>query len=174
MSCDCESYICLEAFANPCSEGVEIDVEATYTGDITGRVYFNGISQSFTVGVTEGENIIIPSSVLNENYTHELRLYNGSSLLNCYHLKVTIDVNSGDFPVPESTGNTLQGASFTGNGTDTQAFPILTGQTLFTISMGGQEYTSEYFTQTGTFVTWSNYGVGLTFTGVVALNWKKS
>src|SRR5690606_13450429 len=67
-------------------------------------VWFNGVVRTFTVGVEEGENIIIPIDAVNENYTHELRLYASGALLNCFTLKTVIDTDAGSVqPIPPVT-----------------------------------------------------------------------
>lgn len=169
MSCPCTSYTCLEAFINPCSEGVDIGLAATYSGNMTIRVWFNGVVRTAGVGVTQNDNIIIPRELLNENYVHELRIYNMDDLLGCYHLKTQLDYNSPEYPVPPINDSDMQGKEYTGNETATQIFAELDGKQLLTIAMNGQEYTSDFWTQTGTGVTWDD--PYMIFTGTIVLNW---
>lgn len=101
MSCECESYTCIEAFINPCSEGVQLDIIPDYTGNMLGRVWFNGTVSTFEISVEEGEKIIVPIEQLNENYVHDLRVYNQGDLIACYKVKTYIDYESETFtPMP--------------------------------------------------------------------------
>lgn len=173
MACGCESFICVEGFFNPCSEGMQLPIVSDYTGNMTGKVWFNGVVSTFGVGVTEGENIVVPTANFNESYIHEMRLYNVSGdQVACYKVQTITDLQSGTHPVPPIIETFMQGQSYTGNGTDTQEFDdlgTLTGYyTLLTIAMGGQEYTSDFFTQTGNIITLSG---GMIFSGTIVLNW---
>lgn len=59
--------------------------------------------------------------------------------------------------------------AYTGNGTDTQVFPEISGRELLSIELNGQSYTSDFWVQTGDSVSWINpYQV---FEGVVVLTW---
>lgn len=108
MSCQCEEYVCVEAFINPCSEGVEVDIVSDFTGNITGRIWMNGSVSTFTIGVEDQEKIIIPSQFLNENYTHELRLYKGGVIWGCYRVKTYLDFESPIYePMPISVRETF-------------------------------------------------------------------
>lgn len=171
MPCECTIYTCIEAFINPCSEGVELDIVSDYTGNMTGRVWFNGTVTSFGISVTDGERIILPVTLFNENYAHEMRLYDeDGELIECYRVKTYVDYDSGEFtPTPPAAG-ALDGASFPGNNTDTQTFAGLNGNTLLTITMGGQDYNGDFWTQTGGQVAWLP-ALGMTFTGTVTLIW---
>lgn len=172
MSCECESYICLEAFINPCSEGVELNVIPDYTGNMTGKVWFNGTIKSFGFEVTDGEKIIVPIELFNESYTHEMRLYDeDGTLINCYHVKTAIDTDSGEFTPTPASASGLMGNEFTGNGTDTQTFAGLNGYELMTVEMASGSYTSDFWTQTGGQVV---LNAPQTFTGQVVLTWKLS
>lgn len=170
--CECTEWICVEAFINPCSEGVELDIIPGYSGDMTGKAWFNGTVKSFGIEVTEGERIIIPTEILNENYSHEMRLYDEEGeLINCYRVKTYLDTNSGEFtPTPIIVGG-LGGGVFTGNETDTQSFAGLSGYTLLTVEMAGQSYTSDFWTQNNTTITWKTDTV---FTGTIVLTWANS
>lgn len=171
MSCGCDTYECLEALVNPCSEGVELPLPAPSTDNLIGRVYFNNTVKVFEVAMTQGDNIIIPTDSVNENYTHEFRTYIGNTQIGCYHLKTMLSYDSATFtPVTPSTGGGLDGKAFTGNDSDSQTFTGLLGKTLLTVTMGGQDYTSDSWTQMGTTVTWNDSAQ--TFTGTIVLIWK--
>lgn len=173
MACECEEYSCLNGFYNPCSEGMELAVISSETGNWTGRVFFNGTSRSFSFGVTNGDNIVVPTELFNESSTQELRIYNSSdSLVGCYQVTTVLDLESGDYPVNPVTPNGLGGKSYIGNGTGTQIFPELNGKELLTIAMGTQEYTSDDWTQSGTSVAWDLEGQ--LFTGTIVLTWQNS
>lgn len=171
MACKCETYTCVEARLNPCSEGMQLDYEATETGNWKGVLYFQDTSTEFAFGVTAGDPIVVPTELFNENYTHELRVYNTAGDLEvCLHVKTIIDQNAGNYPVIPIVPSGLGGKEYNGNDLDTQVFPELNGRTLLTISMGGQEYTSDFFTQSGTSVTW--LVEGMLFTGKIVLTWQ--
>jgi hypothetical protein len=170
MSCDCLEYICLDVIYNPCSEGAELAIEATETGTWSADLYFNGVPTQFSFGVTQGENIVIPTEFLNEYYTHEFRLYNGAgTLLACYQLKARYSNNAGEFtPIPP-TPDGLQAKTFTGNGTDTQVFTGV-GH-IIEITIPNQIYTESDFVQTGESVTMDD---GVTFYGIIVVKWENS
>lgn len=99
--CGCETYECLEAFVNPCNVGTELDVQAEANGTWNAQILFNEKWTQFGFEVNAGENIVIPTSVLNENYLHELRLFNTTGVQTCYHLKTRYtSVLSGFEPQP--------------------------------------------------------------------------
>ena len=170
MSCECEQYVCLKTFASKCGEGVQLPLVADYTGNIKGEIYFNDVVSVFTVGVVENAKIVIPSSLLNESYVHKLILYKDGELWGCYHVKTIFDINAGTFDLIEPTLGYLQSSQVTGNGLSSQTFASLLGFELVTISMGGQEYTNEFWTQAGSTVTWDSEG--MTFVGEVVLTFK--
>ncbi len=169
MSCTCETYTCIKAFVNKCSEGVELPIVADYDGDMYGELYFNDMVSTFTVAVELNKKIVIPSSIVNENYVHELRLYRDGILYGCYHLRTVFSVNEGTHDLIPPSHGYLQTAQYVGNNAGSQVFGALLGYTLVTISMGGQDYTNEFWSQTGTTVTWLG---GMTFNGQVVLNFK--
>lgn len=101
MSCDCETYIVKCVEVNPCNTGSYIGIDATETGTWTGKIYFNGAVKKFGVEVTEGEEIAILTSLLNENYVHEFKLYDTvNDLVGCYKLQTELTQNVADAPVP--------------------------------------------------------------------------
>lgn len=170
MACECTSFECLEAIFNPCSEGVELAIEATETGTWSADLYFNGVPTQFSFGVTYGENIIIPTEFLNEYYTHEFRLYNGAgTLVGCYHLKSRMVSNAGEFtPIPPYSDQP-SAKTFDGNGTDTQTFSGI-GDPIFRISIGNQVYLQE-FTQVGETIIMDD---GVLFYGKIVIEWENS
>lgn len=102
MSCECTGTpICLEAWVNVCNVGTLIGLEATQTGTWTMRLEFNGAWTYFGVEVEEGEEIAILTSLLNENYVHQLRVYNVTGgLVGCYKLKTYYSASASGAPVP--------------------------------------------------------------------------
>lgn len=96
MACDCETSICKEIFYNPCNTSTNIRVTATNSGTYTGYVEFNNTWKYFTVEVTEGQSIYMLSSLLNENYTHRLKLYDSGGVLTCYSLRTQYAINMDD------------------------------------------------------------------------------
>src|SRR5690606_34610286 len=112
---------------------------STYSGNMVVRVWMNGFVTTVGISVIQGQKIIIPTSILNEHYIHEMRLYSDDDLLGCYQLKTTLDFNSPTYPVPEIEYQ-MNGKEYTGNDTDTQTFSEIDGKELLTISMGGQDY----------------------------------
>ncbi len=170
MSCECEQYLCLEAFWGCNSEGVQLDIVANETGNWQGTILFNGMPTIFEFGVVSGDKIVIPTQFLNEYYTHEFRVYNsGGTLVNCYELKSIQTLNAGSYdPIPPS-GNILDGNTFTGNGTDTQTFTGI-GDVL-EITIGFQVYTQDSFTQTGEQITMDD---GVTFYGQIVIKWRNT
>lgn len=169
MSCDCTTHICLEPYYNVCSEGVELDVVADETGTWTARIEFNGLWQQFTFGVEMGEKVVIPASYLNGFYKHDARIYNvAGELVDCYWINGHATINAGSFTPVDVSGFSYV-AEYDGNETDTQVFPVLSGATLVQVGYGGQEYNSDFWTQTGTSVTLSSGA----FIGVVVLTYTK-
>lgn len=170
MSCVCTSYQCLEAYFNPCSDGVQVNVVANETGTWKATIFFNGTPTIFAFGVTSGQKIVLPTQFLNEDYTHDLRLYNsGGTLVNCYHLESKATTNAGEFsPIPPSQ-NILDGDVFNGNGTDTQTFAGI-GEVI-EITIGFQVYTPDSFVQAGEEIVMND---GVTFYGTIVIKWKNS
>jgi hypothetical protein len=147
MSCDCETYTCLDAFYNPCSEGVALDVAATDSLVWSGRIEYNGIWTLFSFGVTEGEDIVIPTEFLNEYYDHQFKLYdNAGELFGCYKLKSRAMGNAGTYapvaPVDLQTFD-LEMDSVTSTVTDAR----LLNKTLVLISLSGQSYNSAFWSK---------------------------
>lgn len=169
MPCECLEYQCVEAYINPCSEGVELDIIAEYSGNMTGKVWFNGAVTSFGVTVEDGERIILPTSLFNENYAHEMRLYRDGELIECYRVKTYLDEDAPEFSPTPPASSGLDGDEYDGNDTDTQTFAGLGTHELLTITMASGSYTSDMFTQNGSEVTLL---YGQLFNGKVVLEWK--
>lgn len=153
--CGCETYECLEAFVNPCNAGTELDVQAEADGTWNAQILFNEKWTQFGFEVNVGENIVIPTSVLNENYLHELRLFNTTGVQSCYHLKTRYtSVLSGFEPQPP-VSDIWQWARLEGNGTNTLDNPLLTGDLSMLIWINEQEQ------------DWAQQGITQTDTGLV-------
>lgn len=94
MACGCELYECFSIDYNPCEMWVELPLVANETGNWVLLIEFDGQWTRLLVAVVDGENISIPT-VLNEYYTHTIRLLNTSKELfndTCY--KITTQVTS--------------------------------------------------------------------------------
>lgn len=90
----------------------------------------------------------------------------GTSIISLTSGKMSLTARNPTI-LPESYTGVLGGKSYTGNGTDTQVFAELDGKTLLTVSIGGQSYNEDYFTQTGTSVELT----AMTFDDTVVLVW---
>lgn len=168
MACGCETYTCIEVFINPCSAGVELPVNATSDGTITAMVEFNGMWKNTQVEGETGEPIILPVSVFNEDYTHEMRL-TGNGVETCYKVRsmIMIDAPIVDPTPPVSpleglvitvTEVSEDGTSFTEAALIGDVVAIITDQ---------QGLTPAQFTQAGTTITRTDRGsfyVGQTLT----------
>lgn len=108
MSCNCTNIACLQVVFDPCSEGAQInEIIADETGNWTGEIEFAGAYTGFSFGVIDGEKIVIPAELLNENYVHDLKLFKvDGTLLNdtCYQFSARAVKNSGSFPVIPGEG----------------------------------------------------------------------
>lgn len=127
MSCDCDNPIKICVELNPCNTGTYIGINATETGTWVGKIYFNGAVKKFGVEVTEGDEIAILTSLLNEDYVHEFKLYDTTGeLVDCYKLHTELTQSVSDAPIPPvadgswdwhsltASGNTLVSDYFTG------------------------------------------------------------
>lgn len=170
MICACEEYRCGTAYINPCSEGANIGVKSLVSGNVAVKVLFNGIVNSSYVNVTIGEDIIIPTKALNENYVHEVRIYSGSTLIECLKVTTFIDYNSTEYPVPPPIDPTMPFVKeYTGNGTNSQSFPELSGKKLIDISTQAGSYNKDFWTQSGNIVTWVD--PYMNFYNTITLTW---
>ncbi len=132
MNCECTGTpICLEAWVNVCNVGTLIGLEATQTGTWTMRLEFNGAWTYFGVEVEEGEEIAILTSLLNENYVHQLRVYNVTGgLVGCYKLKTYYSASASGAPVPPVAAGSWDWhtETFTVSGTDTITSNYFSGE----------------------------------------------
>jgi hypothetical protein len=91
MSCNCLTYQCLSIDYDPCSNGVQLPINADETGNWLVLIEFNGTWIRLSLEVTEGEPIVIPN-VLNGRYVHTIRLLNSDKELfndTCYKLETS-------------------------------------------------------------------------------------
>lgn len=151
MACGCIATTCLGVKFNPCSEGAALPLYAAYTGDMRGEIEFNGSWTEFSVGVTFGETIVIPVSVLNEYYSHTLKLYDESEELvgaTCYTIEARAMVGAGDFPVvPAGALIEVFDVTITADGTTFTDSRLLDG-TVMLLNTNAQAYNSPFFTKT--------------------------
>lgn len=148
MPCDCASYTCVEANYNPCSTGVTVDIISTETGTWSGLIEFNGMWTTFSFGVVEDEPIILPTSVLNESYTHELKLYDlTNSLIACYTLKARAVTNAAEADItPGGSGETSFDVTIAEVG-NSFSDPRMLNHIVSTISTDGQDYNKFFWTK---------------------------
>lgn len=156
MSCHCETYSCLTALYDPCSEGAQLDIVATETGEWSAQIAFNGRWTIFSFDVTDGDKIIIPTSVLNENYVHEFRLYDTAGLLvACYHLNANAVAGAGEFTPTTGSGEYLIfDVTASQDGADLNDERFTLGEVLTAVT-GGQAYNGQDFTQAGETITFN-------------------
>lgn len=105
MSCACTTYECLDVDYNPCSEGVLLPLVANQTGTWILMVEFNDLWMWYDIAVELGEDIVIPTRALNEQYTHTIRLRDSlGDIFNdtCYKLK-TQQTNSATYELTQPT-----------------------------------------------------------------------
>lgn len=91
MNCGCETYQCINVFADPCNEVVTLPITANDTGIYKMVFQFNGVNFRIDVPVISGENLTIPTSYFNENYTHVVQFYTEAGVLflnTCYKLNI--------------------------------------------------------------------------------------
>lgn len=87
MACDCASFECLEAFVNPCSAGVELNIVPDADATWNARIEFNGTWIFFGFEVNQNLPIVLPRTVFNENYIHELRIIDEADIQTCYKVR---------------------------------------------------------------------------------------
>lgn len=167
MGCDCQTYICASAYINPCSEGTETSIVATFTGMADVVVFFNGNARKAGIQVVEGAIIVLPTGMLNENYVHKVEVYNNGTIEACYKLHTYI-ADSAVIPLPPTEGNVIA-KEYVGNGNNVQTFTGLGGNILLYVVMNGQSYTKDFWIQVGSAVTWKD--PSMTFEGSIILNW---
>lgn len=127
MSCGCPETICVEVNVNPCTTGTVLDIEATETGIWTGVLEFNNTWKHFGIAVTDGQDISILTALLNENYVHDLVLYDTSGNKTCYRLKTRYTSFVPDAPVPEGHADIWEWKELNMSG-NTLVSPYLTGE----------------------------------------------
>lgn len=164
MACGCTTTTCMGLKFDPCSQGAALPVYATYTGDVRGEIEFNGLWTEFSVGVTDTEAIVIPTSVLNEYYVHTLKLYDeAGDLINdtCYAVNAKAMRGAGDFPVQPS-GAVIEVFDVT-IGADGSTFTDsrLEDGTVMLLNTNAQAYNSPFFTKPFSSTTLT--GVNLSF-----------
>lgn len=167
MSCGCQTFICASADINPCSFGVETTIISTFTGMADFVVYFGGAVRKVGVQVVEGAKVVLPTSILNENYVHKVEMYNEGVLVACYKLSTRIDTSGQNIPQPPTEGNVIA-KEYEGNNDNVQTFAGLGGNILLTVIMNGQSYSKDFWIQVGSTVTWKDPSV--TFVGTIILN----
>jgi hypothetical protein len=147
MSCNCPDFTCLDLKFNPCSTGAQLDITATENGTWTAEIEFNNVWSRFSVVVPSGSKVVIPTTYLNEFYTHRFKLYDTlGQLVNatCYVLRTMAIANGGSYSVIAPMMNaditvTEQGHSVTAG--------LLAGRTISSITTDGQSYNAPYFTK---------------------------
>lgn len=124
MACDCEIIECVRVAVNPCSPGTELPIESTITGNVTVSIEFNGATSVFQVAATEGDNIVLPTSALNEKYTHRMEMQG-----QCYEIRTSPAISGGgSIPVPPpASGNAWQWGDVEASGVIVTS-PLLTGE----------------------------------------------
>lgn len=160
MACNCSVYQCLNVDYDPCSNGVELPLQSTETGTWVVLIEFNGTWIRLNVEVTEDENIVIPN-VLNEHYTHTIRLLTiDKDLFNDICYKIVTNTTSGlDIPLPSPGGDSGGGVQpvlyfTTYPGQSTYQSDLLIGATIIMVELEGAPYTNYTFnSETGEIVT---------------------
>lgn len=102
--CNCENNACIDVFLTPCADTVTLPIQATETGTWRMVYDFNGTVIRTDISVTNGNNIAIPASVLNEDYTHVVRFYKTDLTIfndTCYQLNIMATV----FTNPSATAS---------------------------------------------------------------------
>lgn len=164
MACGCTATTCLSVKFNPCSEGAALPLYATYTGDMRGEIEFNGMWTEFSIGVIDTEAIVIPVSVLNEYYSHVLKLYDEDEELvgdTCYAVEARAMVGAGDFPViPAGEIIEVFDVEITADG-DAFTDSRLADGTVMLLNTNAQAYNSPFFTKA--FGSGTLTGVNLSF-----------
>lgn len=123
MACGCETYECVRVAVNPCSPGTELPIASTITGNVTVSIEFNGATSVFQVAATEGDNIVLPTSALNEKYTHRMEVQG-----QCYEIRTSPAISGGgSIPVPPASANAWQWGEVEASGVIV-ASPLLTGE----------------------------------------------
>lgn len=150
MACVCESYIIKCVNVNVCNVGTWTGITPAEgeSGTWTGEIFFNGAKTEFGLEVEIGEEISILTSLLNENYVHEFRLYDTEgALFNCYKLHTTYSKTVAGAPVPPVSSGVWDWICLTANG-NTVVSPYLEGEISPGLLMGS-----------GGEINWSENGI---------------
>jgi len=154
MACGCEDITCVDVYVNPCSTGTDTGIVASQTGNYRALLEFNGVSTNFSVAVTTGEKISFPTFLLNEDYKHQLKLFDTSDeFIGCYSLNTHIALNIADYPVTPPETAAWQWGELTVNG-NTVDSNLLTGDISPIIWLNEQP------------LNWANQGITQTSTGL--------
>lgn len=176
MSCNCETYSCLNVAptVETCPDAFVVDLVATETGAWIMQYEFNGRWINKSIDVIENVQLSLPN-VFNELYKHTIRFYNtDGELVNdtCYTLN-TSKVGVGSVSRETSDSNTSKVYKYivveTPDGLDdlgrmevsagsTIIDNRLIGKKLTTVTIGGQSYDELAYSkplQSNTF-TWND------------------
>lgn len=93
MACGCATYICKEVFVNPCEDVTSTGIMPSADGTYKFQVYFNEVVNTFSIEATQGQLMYIPTEMLNESYTHEVRVTDPSDTVQCYWFRTIINTN---------------------------------------------------------------------------------
>lgn len=127
MACGCESYQCVEIPVNPCNTGTGIGVTAELTCNYTIRLFFNGYTYIVGVMADAGDELSVPTYVLNEQYTHEIRVIDPNGTTTCYYGETHPEFTAAGYtPIPPAN-DTWQWGELEVNGM-TVSDVLLSGQ----------------------------------------------
>lgn len=128
MSCLCEPNTLVCVRMSPCNSGTTIDLQADVSGTWTVNIEFNGAYRYFGLEVTEDEDIILPTIVLNENYIHQTKFYReDGSEFGCYKLQTQLTQNVSGSPLPPAPSGSWDWHTLAVNG-NTVVSPYLEGE----------------------------------------------
>lgn len=102
MSCNCQVTTCINLRSNPCLAYCELDIIATESGIWSASIEFSGAWIDFTFEVAAGKKIVIPNTIINEQYKHTLAIYDSSGNLfnnTCYYVGI-IHFTTSVYPTP--------------------------------------------------------------------------
>lgn len=157
MSCDCETYTCLELAPNvvQCGDDILTLLMANATGTWLMSYEFNGRWYGENIEVTNGEYIELPP-VFNEQYDHKIKFYTAAGALfgdTCYTLDTSLLMGSvsGGATSPSSGGMTY--ANVTAEEGTTIDFTLGTPIVIYD---GNQSYIQGQFTYSNGVITMTN------------------
>jgi hypothetical protein len=157
MSCDCESYTCLEPSPAivQCGEDISVLLAANETATWLMSVEFNGRWRGVQIEVVNTELLELPN-VFNENYTHKIKFYTaGGALVNdtCYEFNSASIIGTASGVTSPSSSSGLQYATVTADANgDSIDFSLGTPIVVIT---SGQSY-DDGFTWNGSTIVWTN------------------